>query len=74
MDKEVDRYRYKLRARITEAGYKSIVSFAKAAELPASRISRVVQGWEIPSPNFISRMADILGIDDAELEDLITGG
>jgi plasmid maintenance system antidote protein VapI len=64
-------YRYKLRARLAERGYRTQRELAEAIGLRPDRISRVISGWEIPSPELARRMADRLGMTLEELRSLL---
>ena len=61
-------YRYLLRAKVSEAGFRTLNDYAIKAGLNISKISRVICGWEIPSQEIAMRMAAPL---DIALDDFI---
>lgn len=64
-------YRFALRGKIHGAGYKSLSEFAEQIGVTASRISRVVSGWEWPSPTVEREMAQTLGMTLREFKELL---
>ena len=42
-------YRFNLKAKIHASGFKTLHEFAESSRLPRNKISRVINGWEIPS-------------------------
>ena len=65
------RFRYAFKARIIEAGYKIMGEFSEALGVKLSRISTIIQGWEIPGPSLQRKLAQKLGISLRELKGLI---
>ena len=49
MEKILPKHRFQLKARIFEAGSKTVQEFAAAADTDHSRVSRVIGGYEYPS-------------------------
>jgi ribosome-binding protein aMBF1 (putative translation factor) len=64
-------YRFRLKALIVSSGFKTLREFAENINCPAPVISRVVSGYEIPSPSLARRMSASLGIDLRTLRDLM---
>jgi hypothetical protein len=64
-------YRFQLKAQIATAGYRTITEFARAVRVDISRISRIVGGWENPSPKLARSMAEALSLTAKELKDLL---
>ncbi|MFC1532889.1 helix-turn-helix domain-containing protein [Thermodesulfobacteriota bacterium] len=64
-------YRFQLRSQIAAAGFRTITEFSKAVGVDVSRISRIVSGWEYPSPKLARAMADALSITPKELKELL---
>jgi hypothetical protein len=71
MGKITPKYRYKLKARIFEAGFKTVQEFAAAAGTDPSRVSRVIGGWEFPSDCLARSMADALRVSAQDLEQML---
>lgn len=65
------KYRYPLRAKISEVGYRTITAYAEDVGVDLARISRIVSGWELPSLRLARKMAKALGITIKEFGDLI---
>jgi len=59
-------YRFRLRAKIFESGFKTVGEYAEIAGVGASRISRILNGWERPTLNLAEKMSKPLNlsIDD----------
>ena len=67
----ITKYRFFLKGRIHEAGFKTIGGFAGRVGAHISTISRIVNGWEVPSPGLQERMAKELGLTIGELGRLL---
>lgn len=65
------KYRYRLRARISESGYKTQRAYSKAVGSDDRTISRIVSGWELPSLNLSKKMAKKLGLTIKEFGELL---
>ncbi len=65
------KYRYSLRAKIHEAGYRTLTEFSKHVGVDTGRISRICSGWEIPSPGLCEKMVSSLGVTVRELKALL---
>jgi Helix-turn-helix len=64
-------YRSGLKARMILAGYRNNTALARATEIDVARISKVVNGWEIPGADLQKRIAAALGISLRELRELL---
>ena len=64
-------FRYVLKARIYEAGFKTMGLFADRIGIDLSKISRIVNGWEIPSPKIQQKISEELDITVKELRELL---
>jgi hypothetical protein len=64
-------FRFALKAKIHGAGFRTISEFSNAIGFGAHRISRVVSGWELPSPAMQKAMADGLGLTIKQLKELL---
>lgn len=64
-------FRYGLKARIIEAGYRSMTEFASQIQVTDGRISRILNGWELPSPDVQKRITKRLSITLRELQTLL---
>ena len=64
------RYNYKLRAKISESGFRTISGFSDTVGVNISRMSRVVSGWELPGLRLSKKMSKELGLSIEELGDL----
>jgi len=67
-------YRFALKSRIIDAGYKTLTDFSKDLNTDLSTISRVVSGWELPSPKLQKDITKVLCITLRELNDLLHQG
>ena len=67
-------YRFGLRAKMYESGFKTVKEFSLAAGSDPTRISRVFAGWEFPSPQLAAAMAAALGITHEKFKELILAG
>lgn len=65
------KYRYALRARIHQAGYRSLTEFSRELGVNVSRISRICSGWELPSRALSRKIAEELGMTMRELKDVL---
>ena len=43
-------FRYKLKSRIVAAGFRNMTEFCAEIEEDLTRLSRVLNGWELPAP------------------------
>ena len=57
------KYRFLLRAKISEAGFRTLNEYAIETGLNVSKVSRVICGWEIPSEKIAVRMAEPLHLN-----------
>jgi hypothetical protein len=59
-------YRFRLRAKIFESGFKTLGEYAETAGVGVSKVSRIINGWEIPSLNLAEKLRKPLdlSIDD----------
>jgi len=64
------KYRYQLRAKISEAGFRTITKYSEACGVGVAKISRVVSGWELPGLKLSHDMASTLGLSLDELGEL----
>lgn len=64
-------FRYKLKSEIIAAGFKNVTEFAIEIQEDLARLSRVLNGWEVPAPRLQQRMAEGLGITIRELRELL---
>jgi len=60
------KYRYQLRAKISEAGFRTITQYSKVCGLNISQVSKVVSGRELPTPRVSYSMANKLGVSVEE--------
>ena len=64
-------YRYLLRARIAESKFRTLSQFSREVGVNASRLSRIVGGWEFPSSALALSIADALNISPEHLKELL---
>lgn len=64
-------YRNRLKAKIHEAGFKTLSEYSAAAGVDIARVSRIVTGWEIPSKNLAKRMSKPMGVNLDEFGKLL---
>ena len=64
------KYHYRLRGKISEAGFRTISKYSEAVGVNVSRMSRVVSGWEQPSLKLSHNMAETLGLTIDEFVEL----
>ena len=64
-------YRFKLRAKMFELGFKSEKDFATAAGVKTSTINNVVNAWRFPGPELQSKIASGLNVSLPELKKLL---
>ena len=64
-------YRFALKARIIESGFKTLSEFSRDINYDLGRISRVVSGWEVPSPALQKAISRGLNISVSELRRLL---
>jgi hypothetical protein len=65
------KYRFRLKARIAEAGFRTMKDFAAAVGSDASRVSRIVGGYEFPSAKLASTMAEVLKVSHDDLKQML---
>ncbi len=65
------RYRFKLKAKMLEAGFKTQDGFHRTTGIDRAIVSRVINGFQIPEPRLQSKMADALGVTLVELRELL---
>jgi len=65
------RYRYALRGEIHSAGYRTLSEFSKATDVELSKISRIVNGWELPTPRLEKSIAAGLGMSISQLRKIL---
>jgi hypothetical protein len=68
------RYRFRLKGKIHEAGFRTMAEYAEAANVDASKVSRVVGGWEFPSKLLAERLRRPLDVTLDEFCNLIEAG
>jgi hypothetical protein len=64
-------YRFKLRAKIAEAQFRTLTDFSRILGINVSQVSRVVSGWEWPSPKLQQDMAKALHVSFEEFQGLL---
>jgi transcriptional regulator with XRE-family HTH domain len=64
-------YRYALKGKIHAAGYRTMAEFGARIGLNLTQISRIVNGWELPTPSLQRKLASGLGISIREVKDLL---
>ena len=64
------KYRYRLRGKISEAGFRTISKYSEAVGVNVARMSRVVSGWELPSLKLSHSMAEKLELTIDEFGEL----
>ena len=67
----VPSYRYTLKSEIIRAGYQNMTEFCSEIDASLPRLSRVIHGWEFPSPGLQRRIAAGLGITVKQLRALL---
>ncbi len=65
------RYRYALKGSIHIAGFKTLGEFSNAVGVDISRLSRIIQGREIPSLDVQKRMAEQLNLSFHQFQELL---
>lgn len=65
------KYRFQLRAKIAEAGFRTISEYSGAVGVNIARISRIISGWEIPGVDLSKRMSQELGMSLDEFAGLL---
>lgn len=63
--------RYRLKARIFECGFKTFIEFSRRVEVHPTYLSRILNGWDFPSPTLQKRMAEELGLTFKEMRELL---
>ena len=64
------KFRYRLKAKIIEEGYRNLTDFSNGIGIDLPRVSRIICGWEYPSLIFQRKAADALGVTIKELQTL----
>lgn len=64
-------YRFELRGRIATAGFRTLHDFGKAIGVGSPKISRIICGWELPSPKVRAVMAEKLNLSIDEFVSLL---
>jgi len=64
-------YRFSLKSKIIEAGYRSVGDFARQHGIDDCRLSRIINGWELPSKRLHRSIAKGLGITLREFKELL---
>jgi len=65
------RYRYHLKGKIHESGFRTIGEFSRTSGIDISRISRIVNGWEYPSTILQEKMKRVLKMNSEEFLSLL---
>jgi len=65
------KYRYALKSAIHGAGFRTITEYSAYIGTDIAKISRIINGWEIPNPLTEKAMAVGLGITIKELRGLL---
>ena len=60
------KYRFSLKARVHEAGFKTNTEFSKEVGVDLAIVSRVINGWTLPSPTTARKMAAALNMTPRE--------
>ena len=64
-------FRFNLKSKIIETGYKNIREFADESGVGLPKLSRIIRGWEIPSTKIQNKMARALGISLKDFQKLL---
>jgi hypothetical protein len=64
-------YRYQLKSKMILSGYRTNCALAKQINNDPARISRILNGWEYPSPRMIQQLSQALGISVKDLVQLL---
>jgi len=70
IETETPKFRYALKGQIITSGHKTLTDFSKKMKVDQARISKIIQGWELPGPGLQRKMAETLGITLSELREL----
>ncbi len=65
------KYRFLLKGKIHTKGFRTLREFGEFTDTDYSSLSRIINGWEIPSPNIQKRIARALGITTTDLHELL---
>jgi len=65
------KYRYGLRAKIHESGFRTLTEFSKDVGVNIARISRICSGLELPSVDLSRSMSSKLKITLSDLHSLL---
>ena len=73
MQKEIFKpnYRNCLKAKVFEAGFRTLSEYAESAGVDIARISRIISGWELPSEDLAKKMIKPLGISIEDFSKLL---
>ena len=63
--------RFRLKAKVFEAGFFTFREFAHKLEVHPTYLSRVMNGWDWPSPTLQKKLADELGMSVKDLKDFL---
>ena len=66
-----NRYRYQLKAKIAEAGYRSTRELCRVGGLDETYVSKVLNGWMLPGPTLEGKLANMLGLTIREVRGLV---
>ena len=64
-------YRFSLRARIAQAGFRTVAGLAREVGVDPSQVSRILSGYQLPSLRLGQAMASALGITLRQLKELL---
>lgn len=67
----IPEYRFALRGKIHERGFKKLQDFAAEIGVNKSTISRVLNGWEFPCPSIQDKFSKRLDLTDTELMEML---
>ena len=67
----IPRYRHQLKGAIHSAGYQHIKEFCLRQGMSNSRLSRILGGWEWPSPRNQKALAEGLGVNIRDLQNYL---
>lgn len=71
LDTAMPTYRYRLKGSIHAAGFRTIREFSEAVGFDEAQLSRVLNGWHLPSPVMQKKMAETLAVSLTELRGLL---
>lgn len=64
-------YRYALKSKIVGAGYRTLTDFSRAIHTDLPRMSKIINGWEVPSFILQDRIAKGLNLTMKELKEIL---